>query len=102
MTRESYPVSGLKVASVSCDPLEKGKNPGSYLAWETAKRRRTHEALDCLHLAGDSVQQIGRAKEWAGVGCVVRIAGSSLEIDDVDSRAMIDKEELGWSCRFSS
>lgn len=88
MWRASYPVSGLKVAFVSYDPLEKGRNPDSCLALEMALTRRTHMVLDCLHLMGDSVQQIGRVKEWAEVGCAVQIAEWTLETN-VDLKTMI-------------
>jgi hypothetical protein len=90
MMRESYLVSGLKVAFVSGDPLEKGKNPGLCLALGMELKRRIHEEIDWLHLmgVGDSVKQNERVKEWAVVGCVERIAEWSQEIDDVNLKVM--------------
>lgn len=89
MMRVSCPASGLKVAFVSCDPLEKGKSQCSCLARELALKRPIHEVLGCLCSLVGSVQQNGRVKESAALACVMQIAEPSLEIDDGDSRVMV-------------
>jgi hypothetical protein len=94
-------VFGVKVAFFSCDPWERGRNPGR-LAWEMASKTQIHEGLDWSHWMAGCVQQIGRVKEWAGVGCAGQIAESSLGVDDVDLRVTVAQGRLGWSCRFSS
>ena len=57
-------------------------NPGSCSAWEMGLKRLIHVVLDWLHLKGGSARQIGRVKEWVGVGCGEQIAEWTLETDD--------------------
>ena len=60
--------------------------------------------------AEDSVEQIGRGREWGEGGCVERIVGLFLGIDDGDNDVSLKevmrengrREELGLSCRFWS
>lgn len=97
MTRVSCPVSDSKVASVLCDPLEKGECPCWYLAKEMALKRRIREVPDWLHLAAGSAQQTGRVKASVRLACVMQIAQLCLKVDNVDWKLTAGWEKLGWS-----
>ena len=82
MMRESYLVFDLKVAFFLNDPLVKGKNLGWCLVLVLELRRRIREVIDLLDLKVGFGWRIGRGRELGVGGCVERIVGLFLAIDD--------------------